>query len=195
MTSLGATFTLQGKKATINGQPVSSFKKLPDENITLFKLGTMGSFFLGVPEDSFMVYLHATEAGRKVYRDAIMAGTAKMGVFQRASRAMMWSRTQGPLQTVFKNAPKDVVAILEVVASDEPGFEGKLIINYMVVRPAWRRNGILLKMMRNLRDRWPDRKFKFDSPTEQGEAFTRAVAAMGYPVADDQEYPHSKKRR
>lgn len=194
MTAFGALFTLRGKKAFIGNELVSAFDQIPNENLSVFRLGRMGSFFLNIPEDSFMVYLHATDEARNTYRDAVMAGTAKLGIFQRRSGMRSWS-SASPLQTVFKELPKDVIAALEVVASDESGFKGKLIVNYMVVRPAWRRNGILLRLMTNLQSKWPKRKFLFDSPTEQGEQFARAVAAMGFPVSKDQKYPHEKKAR
>lgn len=178
---LGGTFALDQRYGkfvpgvvTHDGGAVPS--DLPDENVIMFgPFGGAAGMFWNLPNESYMIYVHATPAGKAAHEERIKAGNYLL--FKPAD-----PHGDGPIHEIWKRAPADMIAIARVAAGTEGTWKDVIYVDMMAVRKEWRRNKLNTVLMRTFVKEWPGRKLAFSNPTHDGEAFIKAARAAGLPV-------------
>lgn len=180
MTILSGIFTKRGTKVLHEGGPVPDV--LPTENVTKFGPLGVASVFRSLPAETYYFYVYDSPASRQEHKNAKML--VKNGQYLFFKNQIRFMANYNAIDEIFKRAPKGIIAVYEVVLSDEDGWKGVAYVNMMSVRAGWKRNGINMAMMRKLVQDYPKRKLQFSDPTDQGKAFIKAAKAAGLPVKE-----------
>lgn len=176
--ALSGTFAKSGKKVTYDGGPVPAV--MPKENTLMFgPLGPAVTMLRGLPPETFMVYVYATPEDKAAHRERLRAGDGFLFY-----KTQHFSADFEAISEIFKRAPKGLIGVAEVVVSNDEEWRDVVYINMMSVRPAWKRNGLNMAMVRALLQTYPDRKLEFSAPTPAGRAFIDAARAAGLPVVE-----------
>jgi hypothetical protein len=151
---------LKGKTATADGQPL---KKLPVESVAenVVVLHQPGQTFFG--NDMLLVYfMNSKESAKSMAKGDIPYLKVPVGTFMSGG---------SPITDIWKKkfqqpGTEHILGVIEGSANDE-----NIWIENMTVRPKYKRNSIMTKMLQVVKNNWPNATVDYSKATEQGKKF------------------------
>lgn len=182
--ALFGTFKRTAQGVTLDKKPTKEMTSgtVPDENIIWYgPMGAAASFFLGLPANSFMVYVFDTAKNKEAYTAELKGGAQPL--MYKVQRGGLLQPGQSAIDEIFDRAPKGLIAVYRVAAArgddDDESWKNIIYVDMMSVREKWQRQGINTMMMNTFKAEWPGREVKFSSPTHKGAAFMKARGFSG----------------
>lgn len=129
--------------------------------------GPLGAF-LGFKENTHILYLCESSEAKERTRKSAMTDDFAIYPNRRAlggpgTISLFWSR---------RAKTKGIIAAVQFFTQEDT-----LVVTHMSIRPKWRRNRLIMLMIRYLMDDYETTRVEFVEPTEDGEKFAKSFVS------------------